>query len=64
MILIFHLSKYFYKIYKLFLKSIIPEDFHGLRIDDLHYVRRLRRFFGTIFVKMNSNFLFGHNKRL
>ena len=59
MILTFHLSKYFLKFLKLFLRSTTPEDFPGSRLDDLQYLRRLRRLSRAIFVKM-SFFLFGH----
>ena len=60
MILIFHLSKYFFLNYKLFLRSTTPEDIPRSCLDDLQYLRRLKRLSGVIFVKMDSVFLFGN----
>ncbi|WZY93587.1 hypothetical protein YC2023_065916 [Brassica napus] len=42
--------------------STTPEEFPGSRLNDLQYLRRLRRLSGVIFVKMNSVFLFGHKR--
>ena len=42
------LSKKFKIIYKLLLRSIIPENFYGCRLDDMHYLRRYKIFWGYI----------------
>ena len=64
MILIFHLSKHFFKIYKLFLRSATPENLLGSRLEDLWHLRRLRCLTGAIFVKMASVFFFFVHKGL
>ena len=67
MISIFLLSNYFYKIYKLFLRSTILEDFLEVLLktyktsEDL---QNLIRLYGVIFVKMSYSFLFGHKSLL
>ena len=45
MILIFHLSKHFFLNLYIILKinNTTPDDLHGNRLDDLQYLRRLRR---------------------
>ena len=55
-------SIYFYKIYKLFLRSDTSENFPGslLRED----FTRNKRFYGVLFVKVHKCFLFDHKEFL